>query len=119
MPKYVLLINGDAEAWATTGPDEKARIDEGHSRFMDAEGSAVIAGHELAGASTAVTVRSRGAERPLITDGPFAETKEIVGGFYIVDVADMDEAVRLAALLPEASATYSAGVEIRPVVELV
>lgn len=117
MAKYMLLIHGDGEAWAEISHDERARIEEGHRRFAAAAGSAAIGGHELAAASTATTLRSRGGGRPDVTDGPFLETKEIVGGFYVIDVPDLDEAIRLGSLLPETAASYAAGVEIRPVIE--
>jgi hypothetical protein len=117
MAKYMLLIQGDSESWADIEPKERARIEEGHRRFAAAAGPAIVGGHELASASTATTLRSSGGGRPDITDGPFLETKEIVGGFYVIDVPDLDEAIRLASLLPETAASYTAGVEIRPVIE--
>jgi hypothetical protein len=114
--KYMLLIHGDHEAWATMTDDEKHRLDEGHARFVDAAGSAIIAGHELAASTTATTIRSQGGDKPLVTDGPFTEAKEVVGGFYVIDVPDFAEAVRLASMLPETRALYAAGVEVRAVV---
>lgn len=117
MAKYMLLIHGDGQAWEDMGPDEQRRIREGHGRFADAAGAAVIGGHELAAGGTATTLRSRGDGRPDVTDGPFLETKEILGGYYLIEVPDLDEAIRLASLLPETGATYTAGVEIRPVIE--
>jgi hypothetical protein len=117
MGKYMLLIHGDSEVWEEIAPEERQRITEGHRRFADAAGAAILGGRELAPASTSTTVRSRGNGRPDVTDGPFLETKEVVGGYYIIEAAHLDEAIRLAALLPETTASYTAGVEIRPVVE--
>lgn len=117
MAKYMLLIHGDQQKWDDINPEERGRITEGHRRFMDAAGAAVVGGHELASAGTSTTLRSRGGGRPDVTDGPFLETKEVLGGFYVIEVADLDEAIRLGSLLPETAARYSAGVEIRPVIE--
>jgi hypothetical protein len=64
----------------------------------------------------ATTLRSDGAGGVLATDGPFAETKEQVGGFYLLEASSLDEAVKLASMLPEVRASHS-GVEIRPVVD--
>lgn len=117
MATYMLLITGDRASWEDIAPAERRRIDDGHRRFAQTAAGAILAGHELAPASTATAVRSRGGGRPEITDGPFLETKEVVGGYYLVDAPDLDAAIELAALLPETAAPYSAGVEIRPVVD--
>ena len=71
-----------------------------------------VSGHELDGRRTAKVVRVQGGER-LVTDGPFAETKEILGGVFLIDLPDLDEAIRLAALVPAAE---RGSVEIRPIV---
>lgn len=118
MAKYLLLIYGDQQAWADAGPAEGQRIQAGHQRFNTAAGAAVLGGYELAPATTATSLRApRNGYRPDVTDGPFVASKEVVGGFYLIDVPDLDEAMRLAALLPETAADYTSGVEIRPVVE--
>jgi hypothetical protein len=104
------LIHGDHEAWATMTDAEKQRLDEGHARFADAAGSAIITGHELAASTAATTIRARGGDKPIVTDGPFTESKEVVGGVYVIDVADIAAAVRLASMLPETRAPYAAGV---------
>jgi hypothetical protein len=120
MAKYLLLIYGDQQAWAEMEPEERQRIEAGHRRFSAAAGAAVYGGHELAPPGTATSLRGpRNGDRPEITDAPFVESKEVIGGFYLIDVADLDEAIRLAALLPETAATYESGVEIRPVIEAV
>lgn len=112
----MLLIHGDHEAWESMGDEEIARLQEGHVRFVEAAGSAVVDSGELESSTQAVTLRSR--DRGLgTTAGPFAETREVVGGFYVIDVPDLDDAVRLARLLPETTAPYTAGVEIRPLVD--
>jgi hypothetical protein len=112
MAKYLLLIYGDEQEWADSGPEERARIEAGHRRFTAAAGAAVVGGHELMPPTTATTLRLG----PTVTDGPFLETKEVLGGFYVLEAADLDAAISLAGLLPEVAAGHS-GVEIRPVRE--
>jgi hypothetical protein len=72
-----------------------------------------MTGYELDAGETAKVVRVRDGER-LVTDGPFAETKEIIGGMFILDLPDLDEAIRLASLVPSAD---HGSLEIRPIVE--
>jgi hypothetical protein len=111
MAKYMLLIHGVDEQWEAMTPDEAREHDEAHRRFRAAAGARVVGGEELEAASTATTLRGE-----MTTDGPFLETKEVLGGFYLLEAADLDEAVALARLLPEVRAGHS-GVEIRPVVD--
>ncbi len=111
MAKYVLLINGIDEQWAALGPEQTQEVYDAHRRFSEVAGARVLGGEELEPASTATTLRGE-----LITDGPFLETKEVLGGFYLIEAADLDEAVALARLLPEVNGGHS-GVEIRPVVD--
>jgi hypothetical protein len=76
-----------------------------------ADAGVMVAGDALEGIDTATTVRERGGET-VLTDGPFAETKEILGGYYLIDVPDLDAALKWAARIP--SAPYGS-VEVRPV----
>lgn len=117
MAKYMLLILGDRQTWAEATPEEQQRISAGHQEFAATLGKAILAGYELAPADTAISLRSRGRERPQITRGPFTAVDEVIGGYYVIEAEDFDTATRLAALLPETSAPYSAGVEIRQVLE--
>jgi hypothetical protein len=93
-------------------PEQTAAHHAAHRRFQEAAGARVLGGEQLAEAATATTLRQE-----MVTDGPFLETKEVLGGFYLLEAADLDEAVALAKLLPEVQAGHS-GVEIRPVVEV-
>jgi hypothetical protein len=111
--KYMLLIYGAENAW--TEGERKACMmksmgicDElaGQGKFLDAS--------PLQSVLTAASVRVRDG-RPLVTDGPFAETTEQLGGYYMLDLADLDEAIAVAARLPPAA---KGTVEIRPLVEL-
>ena len=115
--RYMLLIYNDpADAPALDSPAGR----EQHDRWFDytvelREAGVLIAGDPLEGAETATTVRVRGGER-LTTDGPFAETKEILGGYYLIDVDDLDQALAWAGKMP--NITYGT-VEVRPVRDFV
>jgi hypothetical protein len=109
--RYVFLMY-DAEDFYDTA-DEQDIVDEMrlHEEFMEAvraAGASVVGGEALQPSSTASTVRGDA----LVTDGPFADTKEALGGFYVIDAPDLDVALRLAKLCP------AGNVEVRPVLEL-
>jgi hypothetical protein len=117
--KYALLIYGDDSEWVDLPADEKAQLRaEEMPRWISlfeelGRADPAISGHELDGRYTAKVVRVRDGER-LVTDGPFAETKEIVGGVFITELPDLDEAIRLAACIPAAD---HGSIEIRPILE--
>ncbi|QTE28514.1 YciI family protein [Pengzhenrongella sicca] len=116
MAKYLVLIYGDEQAWDGRTPDELSANHAGHRSFASAAGARIVGGEELEASSTATTLR-RGSNGGLtVTDGPFLETKEVLGGFYLLTADDLDEAIALAQRLPELSTAHSA-VEVRPVVE--
>ncbi len=113
MPSYLILIYGDEQRWNAMSPDEEQQIHEGHRAFQEMAGAAVHAVGELEPSTSAVTLR-RGADgRPMVSDGPFVESKEVVGGFYLVEAADRDEVVSYARNLAEAVQDHS-GVQIVP-----
>jgi hypothetical protein len=114
MTRYLILIYGDEQKWATASPEEQQRIDDGHVAFGAAAGAAIRDGGELEPATAAISLRADSGRRVKATDGPFVETKEAVGGFYLLEAADLDEAIALAGQLPEVYADHS-GVEIRPI----
>jgi hypothetical protein len=109
--RYVFLMY-DAEDFYDTA-DEQDIVDEMrlHEEFMEAvraAGASVVGGEALQPSATASTVRGDA----LVTDGPFADTKEALGGFYVIDAPDLDVALRLAKLC------RAGNVEVRPVLEL-
>lgn len=112
MPQYMLLIYGDP-ADAPGADEQEAQYAEwlNYTNALVASG-AMVSGAPLEAAETATTVRVRNGDT-VISDGPFADTKEILGGYYLVDVADLDAAVELAARMPNIE--YGS-VEVRPVV---
>jgi hypothetical protein len=107
--KYLCLVYLDAERWAACSDAEcAAYVDE------LAAGRRLVAGEPLYPVHTATTVRVRNGEVTLF-DGPFAETREMLAGFYLVDARDLNEAIQLAARIPPAR--YGS-IEVRPVREL-
>ena len=114
MPQYILLIYSPTEG----GPPpeelqaELPRWFEYTQQLQDA--GVMVAGEALESVTTATTVRVRDGQR-LTTDGPFAETKEVLGGYYVVDVKDLDRAIELAAKLPGAR---HGAIEVRPVMDI-
>jgi hypothetical protein len=118
--KYALLIYDDDSTWIDLADEEKAKLRADEMPKWVAlfeelgKADANVSGKELDGRDTAKVVRVRGGER-IVTDGPFAETKEALGGVFFVDLPDLDEAIRLAALIPAADATGA--IEIRPLVQ--
>lgn len=115
MAQYLILIYGDEARWEAIGDDERRGIDDGHRAFRDRAGTAIRASGELEPTRMATTLRVE-ADRPLITDGPFLETKEVLGGFYLVDVGDLDAALELAGLLGEARQGHG-GIQVHPLVD--
>jgi hypothetical protein len=116
MAKYLLLIYGDEQSWEVMSAQERKDLEAGHAVMVAAKKAAILAGHELMRTATATTLRGSVSGKPTPTDGPFLETKEALGGYYLVEAPDLDAAIAIAAMLPEVSAAHS-GVEIRPVQE--
>lgn len=110
--RYALLINERPGAYAGLSADERAAITAEYTALRADE--RVVAGERLEPADTATTVRAAGGEL-LLTDGPFADTKEIFGGFYLVEADNLDVALELAARVP--AVRLGGSVEIRPLAE--
>jgi hypothetical protein len=111
--QYLLLIYEDEKRWA--GMDKAAaakEVGEYHA-FHKAHDGAIQGGNALQPTATAATVRVR-KEKQMITDGPFAETKEQLGGYYLVEARDRDEAVAMAAKIPGAR---FGSIEVRPIMK--
>jgi hypothetical protein len=113
--KYLLTIYNDESRYASMTPQDSAALMESYGKFgQDAQAAGVLLGGEgLQPTATATTVRVRDGET-LLTDGPFAETREQLGGYYLLDCADLDEANRWAARIPDAA---NGAVEVRPVMD--
>jgi hypothetical protein len=114
--KYMLLIVGDESRYDDWSEEDRAaqmrRWDDYTKALVDA--GAYVSGEGLQTSATATTLRVDRGER-LLTDGPFVESKEQIGGFYVIDCKDLDEAIDWAARLP--SAEVGGATEIRPVMD--
>jgi hypothetical protein len=114
--RYLVLIYGDENSSPRPNTLELHEMSTGYRKFTDdvIQRGLMQAGEALQPISTATTVRVRNGER-LVTDGPFAETKEQLGGFYLLKCKDLDEAIDCAAAIPGAR---FGSIEIRPIWEL-
>lgn len=114
--KYMLLLAYAPEAAPAEGSPEAAAEYQAWMDYTDAMAAAgvLVSGEALHGNESATTVTVRGGDR-ITTDGPYAEAKEVLGGFYVIDVADLDAAVDWAAKAPHIG--YGA-VELRPVMDV-
>jgi hypothetical protein len=111
--KYMLLIYSDERGWTEEARDHCYAQSQDLIREIRSDGK-YLGAAPLHPTSTATSVRVRDGKR-LVTDGPFAETKEQLGGFYLIDAEDLDDAIAIAARIPPARVGT---IEIRPVVEL-
>ena len=116
--KYMLLIVSDPTDWANLDGATQGAIGAEYGTFTQTiiDSKEFVTGDPLQGPETATTVSVKNGKR-LTTDGPYAETKEALGGYYVVDVADLDRAIELAAQIPGAVRGLSR-IEVRPVMEL-
>jgi hypothetical protein len=112
--KYMLTIAGDPDSVPEQSPEEREQeMGRWFSYTEELQKSgAMVAGEALQGKETATTVHFGDGE-PSLTDGPFTETKEQIGGFYLIDVANLDEALDWAKKIPARGGV----VEVRPVME--
>jgi hypothetical protein len=110
--KYILLIYGDEREWTSMSQEELAKVYEQHGAYGDAMVKAGVmrGGYELQPVATATSLRFTNG-KPKTSDGPFAETKEQLGGYYIIEVDTLDQAIEWAEKMPAMS---SGTVEIRP-----
>ncbi len=114
--RYLLMIALDESAGARTAEEEGHEISPEYAAFAKemAERGVLLGGERLRLTSDATTVRVRNGE-VLATDGPFAETKEQIAGYFLVDCKDLDEAIEVAARIPGAR---DGSVEVRPIWEM-
>jgi hypothetical protein len=111
--QYLLQIYSEGETqFDSLSADERAAITDEYMAISAAPG--VTGGAQLQPAATATTVRVQGGQT-LTTDGPFAETKEALGGYYLIEADDLDAAIELAARVP--AARLGGAVEVRPLVQ--
>jgi hypothetical protein len=114
--KYALLIYGDEQSWAMFSPEEQAnefRAYDSYTKWLVDQGW-MRAGEALQSVTTATKVQVRDG-KILATDGPFAETKEQLGGFYLIECDNLDQAIDAASRIP---AARGGTIEVRPIAEL-
>ena len=111
--KFLLTIYSDESGWTNASPEDVQRIMQAYGAFGQAaqDAGVLLGGEGLQPTSTATTVRVRDGET-LTTDGPFAETREQLGGYYLLDCKDLDDAIGWASRIPDAR---GGSVEVRPV----
>jgi hypothetical protein len=114
--QYMLLIHDDPSVWAGMSEEQVNAVMGEYFAYSAAirDEGIFVDGNALQGREEARTVRVRDGER-LVADGPFAETKELVGGYYVVDCATLDQAIDAAARIP--SARFGA-IEVRPIAQM-
>jgi hypothetical protein len=106
MSQYLVLIYEDESEYASGGADLWNEIGAEHGVFGQANEKAIAGGNALLPTATATSIRNG-----IVTDGPFAETKEALGGYYLIEAADLDEAISVAKQVP----ARFGGVEVRPI----
>jgi len=113
--KYVLALISEEGGLDDASPEEMKAVMDRWDEYTkrSVENGAFIAGEALQPSATATTVRIKEGEEPTVTDGPFTESKEQLGGFYLFECKDMDEAIEYAKGIPFQDGT----VEVRPVMD--
>ena len=112
--KYMLLICGDESALGALSEEEGAAMMAAYDAFGHEAAGLLRGGERLRPSTDATTVQVRDG-KVLTSDGPFAETKEQIGGFFLVECADLDEAIEVAAKIPGAQ---QGSIEVRPIWEM-
>jgi hypothetical protein len=113
--QYVLLIYGEENGWASRSEDDLKALYAGYGKLsgeLRAQGK-LLAADELQPVATATTVQVR-KDETIVSDGPFAATKEVLGGYYLIEAGSLDEAIEWAAKIPDAR---EGKIEIRPIVD--
>ncbi|HEY2698854.1 MAG TPA: YciI family protein [Pseudonocardiaceae bacterium] len=111
--KFLLLMHVNPTVWESLTEDERNEVMNGHGAFMETvrNSGEMILTQALADPSQSAVVRVRDGER-LVTDGPYLEAKEYLGGYYLVDVENKERALELAAMIPDAKVP-GLGIEVR------
>lgn len=114
--KFALLLNGAEGAWDALGEEAQAAAMGDYYTVTEEmkEAGVYLGGEALTPSATATTLRIRDGKR-MVTDGPFIESKELLGGFYLIDCASIDEALDWAARLPDAKL---GSIEVRPLLDV-
>ncbi|HVC84666.1 MAG TPA: YciI family protein [Solirubrobacteraceae bacterium] len=111
MASYLILIYDDEAALERADQASARALLEAHREFGAANGAAISGGNALRSTESATSIRRDAAGELAVTDGPFIETKEALGGYYLIEAADLDEAIAIAKQVP----VRAGGVEVRPI----
>jgi hypothetical protein len=111
MAEYVVFIWDDEQAWECADAGTVEQTMAAHREFMTRHAAALRGGNRLHPSDVSTSIRHPADGGVAVSDGAFAETKEVIGGYYLIEAADLDEALRIAADVP---APFG-GVELRPV----
>jgi hypothetical protein len=111
MAEYLVLIYDDEKKIEAGGEKIWNELMTGHQQFGEKNEKSLRGGNALQSTSTATSIRKDASGKVTVTDGPFVETKEALGGYYLVEAADLDEAIAIASQIP---APFG-GLEVRPV----
>ena len=111
MAQYLVLIYENEESWANADEATAGRVMGAHEGFGEKNGATLRGGNALEHSGTATSLRKNAAGETVITDGPFAETKEAIGGYYVIEADDLDAALAVAKQVP----AEFGGVEVRPI----
>jgi hypothetical protein len=109
MSQYLILLYEDENPYAEGGEKVWQEVGAEHAKFGENNSTSIAGGNALQPTSTATTIRDG-----VVTDGPFAETKEAINGYYLIEAADLDEAISIAKQVP----ARFGGVEVRPVLDM-
>ena len=117
--KYMLLTYLDEKAWLALSPEEQRREMEACGPHVEKllASKKLLAGAPLHPTTTATTLRMQGGKR-LLTDGPFAETREQLGGYSILEADNLDDAIAIATGFLSGTSTFKVSLELRPIVDL-
>ncbi len=111
MAEYLVLIYEDERGWENAAPETFSQLLAGHQAFGEKHKGCIRGGNALQPTGVATSIRKDAAGGFTITDGAFVETKEALGGYYLIEAADLDQAMRIAKDVP---APFG-GVEVRPI----
>jgi hypothetical protein len=111
MAEYLVLIYEDEAGYATGDQTVIDEVMEAHNKFGTNNAAALRGGNALQPTSTATTIRTDASGQVTVTDGPFVESKEVLGGYYLIEADDLDAAIAIAQQTP----ARFGGVELRPI----
>jgi hypothetical protein len=112
MANYLIMIYDNEAGWAGAEASAAEEVTQRHMEFAKANGAALRGGARLGGSATATSIRHGSDGTTSLTDGTFAETKEVLAGYYLIEAGDLDEALEIAKQVP----VKFGGVEVRPII---